>query len=133
MNQTIDEARKLLQLADVFFCTPDELEEYENPQSVQMLDMGDTWAWGTAGGEYVPDEELPEVARLFFDYGWCGILFWASERNEQMKSEFRDINRFVEFVRHEEALIKLEPDCNKRAYEKWEYVLGKGDDEHADD
>jgi hypothetical protein len=68
---------------------------------------------------------LPEVARLFWNYGWCGILYWMSERHDQMKSEFHDINRFVEFVRREEDIRKEVPDSSERAYVKREYVLGK--------
>ena len=96
MTLSVDKARKRLVNADVFF---GELNGDECPQLNQTLNMNDTWAWAWADGEYVPDEELPRVAELFWHYGYCGILYWVSERNEQMRSEFEDINRFIDFVR----------------------------------
>ena len=41
-----------------------------------------------------------------------------------MRSEFRDINRFVEFVRNEERLKKDVPNSSRRAYKKMTYTLG---------
>lgn len=115
-----EKARELLTKADVFF-GPDE----DEPQlGQQTLNMNDTWAWACADGEDVPDEELPRVAELFFQYGWCGILYWVSERNEQMRSEFEDINRFIAFVRAEEAICQEVPNSDKRAYAKREYTVG---------
>ena len=40
-----------------------------------------------------------------------------------MRSEFEDINRFVEFVRNEEAIKEEVSDSNKRAYLKRSYTL----------
>jgi hypothetical protein len=122
----VNKARQFLQLAGVFYYDDrSELEDGDDPKDLQTLNMNDTWAWATGWGEYVPDDELPEVARLFWNYGWCGILYWMSERHDQMKSEFHDINRFVEFVRREEDIRKEVPDSSERAYVKREYVLGK--------
>ena len=120
MTFRVEEARELLIAADVFF---GETED-EDSKFAQMLDMNDTWSWASADGEYVPDEDLPEVARLFSKYGWCGLLYWTSERRDQMRSEFADVNRFVEFVRAEEAICREECNDSKRAYLKREYMLG---------
>jgi len=105
------DARSLLEKAGVFI-EPDD----DGPDTSQVLNMSDVWAWGCADGEEVPDEELPRVAELFFRYGWCGILYWASERRGGVVSEFCDNNRFVEFVRAEEKLREEVPDDTKRAY-----------------
>lgn len=94
---TTDDARHLLTVAGLFDA------EGEDAALRQTLCCNDTWGWATAWGEYVPDEELPEVARLFVAYGWCGVLYWISERHGQMRSEFDDVNRCVQFVRNEEA------------------------------
>ncbi|MGH9369696.1 MAG: hypothetical protein ACRD3M_18750 [Thermoanaerobaculia bacterium] len=118
---TSDEARQLLTLAGVFYEPDDEIKEY-----AQTLNMNDVWGWATAWGQYVPDSELPRVGELFYRYGWCGILYWMSEQHEQMRSEFLDVNRFVDFVRQEEKLREAEPSFSKRAYKKIEYSLGSG-------
>lgn len=116
-----EEARKLLVAGDVFF----EMDKDGSDSRLnQVLNMNDTWEWAVADGEYVPDEDLAEVGRLFFLYGHCGLLYWVSERNNQKRSEFEDINRFVNFVRAEEIIRKELPDSSKRAYAKREYALG---------
>jgi len=116
---TIDQARKLLDAAGVFF-EPDE----DEPEFKQMLNLNDVWAWACADGEHVADEELPAVAELFYRYGWCGILYWVAEKNG-CKSEFKDNNRFIEFVRHEERIRKEVPDSNRRAYFAASYAVGE--------
>ena len=70
----------------------------DEPSSIIIKTNGDF--------EYVSDEELPKVANLFWNYGWCGILYWASKKNNGMKSEFFDNNRFIEFVENEEKIMK---------------------------
>lgn len=122
----VNQAREFLQLAELFYCNhPSDMEEGDDPKLLQTLNMNDTWAWASGWGEYVPDDELPEVARLFCRYGWCGVLYWMSERHEQMRSKFHDINRFVDFVRNEERIRKEVPDSSDRAFEKRTYVLGE--------
>jgi hypothetical protein len=86
--------------------------------------MNDVWAWACADGQYVPDEKLPEVAELFWRYGWAGILYWVSKENGNMRSEFVDNNRFIDFVTHEEQLRKEFPDSDERAYKKISYTIG---------
>ena len=91
----INSARKLLRAGDVFFD-----EDDDEPELNQTLNMNDDWCWASADGQYVPDEKLVEVAALFWRYGWAGILYWVSEQNDHMRSEFLDNNRFIDFVRH---------------------------------
>jgi len=101
---------------------------YDGPDEPIELNMNDTWGWAVAWGEFVPDEKILEVVSLFSRYGYCGLLYWVSEQNEQMQSEFEDVNRFVDFVRKEEELRKAEPDSSKRAYKKVSYTLGALDE-----
>ncbi len=108
-------------LADLFF---DDYDDDDDPKITQTLNMNDVWCWASADGQYVPDDKLQEVAKLYEDYGWCGIVYWVSEQNNGMKSEFYDINRFIEFVRQEEQLKKKIPSSSKRAYKHLVYKLG---------
>ena len=89
-----------------------------------VLNMNDTWCWASAWGEGVPEDKIPELADLIWRYGNCGVLYWVSEQHDGMKSEFKDINRFVDFVRREEKFRKDEPNSSKRAYTKLKYTLG---------
>ena len=121
---TVDEAKKFLKLAHV--CYPDDDEE-----PGLHLNMNDVWGWATAWGEEVPDDKALEVVGLYGRYGDCGLLYWVSERHEQMRSEFEDINRFVDFVRNEERIRKETPESTKRAYRKVSYTLGAAIDVKA--
>ena len=120
MDERVERARALLIAANVFY-GPDE----DDPESAQTLNMNYTWGWATAWGVYVPDDKLVEVACLFRKYGECGLLYWVSEQNKKMRSKFEDINRFVDFVKQEELLLKDETDSSKRAYKKVKYTLGE--------
>lgn len=125
MKFSVKEARILLAAAEVFFGEFEEEDDESNRQWNQTLNLNDTWGWACADGHYVPDEDLPEVARLFWQYGYCGILYWVSEERGGMKSEFHDINRFIEFVRQEEAIRAEEPNSSKRAYLQRSYTIGE--------
>lgn len=116
MNFTHEAAQQLLRNADVLYA--DDEEQLE-------LNMNDVWGWAVAWGVIIPPENVVEVAQLFWRYGWCGLVYWVSEQNEQMRSEFEDINRMVGFARHEETLRKTEPNNSKRAYTKLSYTLGE--------
>ncbi len=83
---------------------------------VLHLNMNDVWGWACAYSEEVPPEKLEEVSGLYKRWGWAGILYWTSEQNDGMQSEFKDNNRFIEFVRFEEELRTAEPSSDKRAY-----------------
>jgi len=100
----------------------------EDPTGHLLINFNDTWGWAMAYGEEVPDDEIEEVARLIFQWGWAGLLYWCSEKNDAMRSEFLDNNRCIDFVRHEEQLIASEPSSSKRAYTKLKYTLGEDDD-----
>ena len=117
---TKDEARELLDKAGLFF---DYDPEDDDPSFAQMLNMNDVWGWACADGEDVPDEELPELGHLFYSYGWCGVLYWVSQRNDHMKSEFYHYNRMIEFVEHEEQIKSKYPSESTRAYHKTSYKI----------
>lgn len=119
-----NKARELLMQADVFYDYDIEDDLPEEQQYKQTLNMNDVWGWATACGEDVPDDKLCEVAELFWSYGWAGILYWVSERNNGRRSEFPDVNRAIDFVRHEERHKKEVPDDTKRAYTPITYTLG---------
>ena len=114
---SIDDARKFLIAADLFF-------EQDDGMPAQMLNLNDTLMWGCADCEQVPDEELPRLARLFWQYGWCGLLYWVTQRRE-CRAEFHDVNRAIDFVAAEEAILKEEPNPSKRAYLKRKYTIGE--------
>jgi len=119
---TIEEAKKLLYSADLFFYDEeDEEDEFDKP----MLNMNDVWGWACADGEFVEEDEFAELARLFRRYGWCGVLYWVSKKRGGERSEFLDNNRFIDFVAQEEALIASVPESDKRAYYKYPYSLGE--------
>lgn len=105
-RQKRDDAANLLVVADVGYTDNGRF----------FLNMNDVWFWASAWGEEVDSEEILEVAALFKRWGWAGLLYWVSEQNEQMTSEFHDNNRAIEFVRFEEELIKSLPNSDDRAF-----------------
>ena len=114
----VRQAFALLEAAGLFF-EPDDESPFPH-----TLNLNDVWSWASADGEDVPDECAVELRDLFYRYGWCGVLYWYSERHNKCRSEFQDVNRFIDFVRHEEELRKREPSSSKRAYQKITYTLG---------
>lgn len=96
-----------------------------DPNGKLMINFNDTWGWAMAYGEEVDEDEVGVVAHLIRDWGWAGLLYWCSEKNGAMRSEFLDNNRCIDFVRHEEALVLEEPNDSKRAYMKLSYTLGE--------
>lgn len=135
----IEEARTFLEMAGIFYTTRVQLEEARNDpecsefiqdmeSEIQVINLNDTWAWACADCVKPEDSELPEVARLYREYGWCGILYWAAEKQDIKRSEFEDTTRKLEFVRHEEAIRKEfenETTSSKLAYAKRIYTLGE--------
>jgi len=115
-----EEALILLNAANIFF-----EEDEEEPDLKMMINLNDVFGWAWVDGEKVKEEELIEVAELCQKYGWCGVLYWVSKKRGGLRSEFFDNNRFIEFVKNEEALIELEPNTDKRAYMKIVYTLGE--------
>ena len=118
-------ALNLLWLAEVTCELPKILYKDDDPSLMQTLSMNDTFGWALAMSEYVPDEDLHEVARLYKQYGQGGLIYWVSERNNQMRSEFPAINRQIEFVRQEEILRSEAPDLSQWAYRKFSYSIGE--------
>ena len=86
------------------------------PDGRLEINFSDTWAWASSFLEDVRQDEIPEVARLYRAWGWCGLLYWATVNNPGLRSEFKDINRFIDFVKREEAFIKAVPSSSKRAF-----------------
>lgn len=84
------------------------------------INMNDTWAWTLAWHVDVPSESLSEVAGLFRRWGFAGILYWVAktkgQNGELLRSEFKDINRFVDFVHFEETLRSAVPNSSQRAF-----------------
>ena len=80
------------------------------------INFNDTWAWACADSELATPEEIPEVARLYRAWGWAGLLYWCSQKRGGLRSEFRDNNRFIDFVAREEAFCRAVPDSSRRAY-----------------
>lgn len=132
MTFTIDKARKFLDLSGIFCTSQEEFEGVTDPEEIedlkwglQVINLNDTWAWACSDCQKVEDEELPELAQLFWYYGYCGVLYWAAKKGGILASQFLDINRFIEFVENEERIKIEEPDWNKRAFYKSVYTLGE--------
>ena len=117
---TTEAAKKLLSDAGLFYWP---LGECDDPEDEQTLNMNDTWVWGSSFGEKVENEDAIELARLFIEYGFCGVLYWVSEKNEQLVAEFSHINRMVQFVRNEEAIRISHKTLTDYAYSKQEYLI----------
>lgn len=81
-----------------------------------LVNISDTFAWASADAEPVPPEAVAELARLFSDWGRAGLLYWVSKQRGGARSEFKDVNRYIDFVAREEAWKKREPSSSKRAY-----------------
>ena len=113
-------AKKLLSDAGLFFYP---IGQCDDPEDEQTLNMNDTWGWALAWGVRVEDEEILEVSRLFLAYGFCGVLYWVSEKYDKMQSEFSHVNRMVQFVRNEEALRLSTKPLTKYAYTKVSYTI----------
>jgi hypothetical protein len=124
MNRfTKESALELLNAADVFYSIVDR-DDPEEDIEPQTLNMDYVWGWALAWGQKVSDEELPELAELFWDYGWGGILYWMSRKHGNMRSEFHDNNRKIDFVAYEENFRKKVQGSSAQAYTKISYTLG---------
>ena len=112
----LEYSKKLLFAADIFYGDEGDEDDHE-------VNFNDVWGWAVACGEIVTDDEMPELARLFFNYGWPGILYWGSQKNNAMRSDFYHYNRMIEFVENEEAIRNKYPKESARAYHKTKYVI----------
>lgn len=113
------EDKSFLEMAGIFFD-----KDEEEGVTASVINLNDAMYWGVADGEDVPEAEIPELARLYNAYGWCGVLYWASKKRGMPKVEFLDVARFIEFVQKEEQIRVEIPDTAKRAYEKRTYTIG---------
>lgn len=114
------EAVKLLEASGIFFYTDPDSDGMEP----HMINLNDVFGWAWADAEKVEDAEMLPLAELYRDYGWCGVLYWVSKKRDNMRSEFLDNNRFIDFVAQEEKIKRDVPDSSKRAYHKVKYRLG---------
>lgn len=96
----------------------------DDPEARLWLNLNDTIAWAFAAGVTIEHAEEKEVARLFREYGWPGLLYWGFKRLKIEWSEFEDNNRFIRFVANEERIKQEEPDWDKRGYYVASYTLG---------
>lgn len=136
---SVDSARDFLERAGLFYTTRAEVEAMKKDptataediqdaiDTLQELNMNDVWGWAIAASTKVEDKDLPEVARLFWHYGFCGVLYWAAQQEGIERSEFHDNNRFIEFVKREEKLCEEVPSSSRRAYTKLTYTIGEQD------
>ena len=97
---------------------------YNAESQTISINMNDTWAWALSWIPEVPHEEVKEVARLFRTYGRAGLMYWHSCHEKNMRSEFEDNNRMIDFVRNEERIRQEVPDHNNRAFHKATYTIG---------
>ncbi len=110
----------MLTIAGMFFDDDPDDSDFK-----QTLNLNDAMCWGCVDGEYVPDDKLCEVASLFIEFGNAGILYWVSKQRGWERAEFLDVNRMIDFVKHEKELVEKIPDSSRRAYEKISYTLGE--------
>lgn len=124
-----DRAFNFLKEAGLFFGVDEYLDAdltlEERDKWERMLNLNDTFGWGCADCQLVEMVDMPELKRLFFNYGWCGILYWVSELRGGIRSEFRHYNRMIEFVKSEEGVRKSYSSEAQYAYGKVSYVVGQ--------
>lgn len=96
----------------------DEVREYQ-----ATLNMNDVFGWALAFGQKVPDGDLEELDRLVKWYGYIGAIYYTSEKNGAMRSEFEHYQRAIDFVREEEKLRTEHPNPSDLAYFKASYAL----------
>lgn len=119
VDSAIESAREKLTAAGVFFgCMDDD----DGPGWEQTLNLNDAMHWAFADHMYVQDEDLPEVWRLFFDYGWNGILYWVCSRRGENPT-FEVVKRGIQFVAREEEIRAANDSSSKRAYAVASYVV----------
>ena len=99
--------------------TPEEFDANE-----RTINMNDVWGWACADGHEVPMDKMPELRRLYDDYGWCGVLYFVSEREGGHGSAFHHFSRMIEFVRKEEAIRSKHEHHSAYAYDKQSYTVG---------
>ena len=119
------EALEFLKAAHVFYSNDPDPDE---PEIDRCINMNDTFMWALAYGPHVSDDQLITVAGLFWRYGSAGLCYWCTihpdEEDRMICSEFEDIQRGIDFVRHEEKLRLSGKSSSECAYYKLSYTLG---------
>ena len=100
------EDRDFLIATDALFVDEDRLS----------INLNDTFGWACSESEDVPPDKIEDVAGLYRRWGFYALVYWASRMRGGQMSQFKDINRFIEFIRREEEWREREPSSNKRAY-----------------
>lgn len=101
-----------------------ESDEDEDEKFERIINMNDVWGWACADSHEVPMDQMVELLRLYNDYGWCGVLYFVSEREGGRVSEFHHYNRMIEFVKKEEVIRSKHKRYNAYAYDKQSYTVG---------
>lgn len=99
-----------------------ELEDGEDEKWLRAINLNDTFWWGSAYTEFISDDEIEEVDSLFYNYGWCGILYWSAKKGN-ITPEFNHVKRMIAFVENEER-IKKDKTSSQYAYSKDTYTIG---------
>ena len=108
LNDKQRSALKLLRESGIFYNDNiSELDAGDDPQSIRLINLNDTFWWGTAYCQFLPDDKIEELSNLFFKYGWCGVLYWCSKQ-EEIKPEFENVIRSIQFVENEELIFTKE-------------------------
>jgi hypothetical protein len=102
-----------------------ELDDEDDDTSGYLLNLNDTWHWACGDCEEIEPEEVAEIYRLFTHYGYYGAYYWAWLKRDKQYTDFLDNNRGIDFVRHEEELVRQVPGSSKRALTDLNYCLGK--------
>lgn len=99
-------------------------DEDEDEKWDRMINLNDVWGWASSDGFEVPMDQMPELERLYHAYGWCGVLYFVSERQGGRRSEFHHYNRMIEFARNEEAIRSVHQRHSDYAYDRKSYTVG---------
>lgn len=113
-------AFEFLKSTGIFFGRDEDEEEKWD----RMINLNDVWGWACSDGHEVPMDQMPELCRLYNAYGWCGVLYFVSEREGGHGSEFHHYSRMIEFVRKEEAIRVKHKNHSAYAYDKQSYTVG---------
>lgn len=65
--------------------------------------LNDTWYWGTADSEDIPDDQIKIVGDLFIRYGQAGLYYWVAQRRGH-PPEFSPEKEMIVMVGELEAL-----------------------------
>ena len=102
---------------------PDELDPDEDEKWLRAINLNDAFWWATSYTEFVADNEIEALDRLFSVYGWCGVLYWSAKKGD-ITPEFNHARRMIAFVENEEC-IKDGKTPSQYAYSKDSYTLGQ--------